>query len=72
MTLKNIGESLLRKDGWEKVTEKANYINDFVSPELYHARMVVSPYAHAIIKQIDTSEAWKVPPPDIKLLQSKA
>lgn len=56
-----VGQSALRKDGWEKVTGAAKFTNDDVSPGIYHARMTLSPYAHANIIQIDTANAWKVP-----------
>jgi CO/xanthine dehydrogenase Mo-binding subunit len=59
--MKVVGEEVLRKDGWEKVTGVAKYTNDDISPELYHARMVLSPYAHAAIIEVDVREALKVP-----------
>ena len=56
-----IGKSVRRKEAWEKVTGEAKYTNDYSSRDMLHARMVISPYAHAKIKHIDTSEALKVP-----------
>lgn len=52
-----IGKSVLRKDASEKVNGKAKYTNDFASPGMLYARMVVSPYGHAKITAIDTSAA---------------
>ena len=45
----------------DKVTGAAEYTGDYEMPGLLHASMVISPYAHAEIKNINTSEAWKIP-----------
>ncbi|MCR2821598.1 xanthine dehydrogenase family protein molybdopterin-binding subunit [Lederbergia panacisoli] len=60
MKVHSVGYSLPRKEGWEKVTGFAKYVDDHVSANQYHIRMVTSPYAHAKIENIDTTEAWKV------------
>ncbi len=56
-----IGKSVIRKDAYDKVTGRARYTNDFQSVPMLSARIVISPYAHARIIEIDTSEASKVP-----------
>ncbi|WHX41000.1 xanthine dehydrogenase family protein molybdopterin-binding subunit [Mesobacillus sp. AQ2] len=56
-----IGKSVIRKDAYEKVTGAAKYTGDFGSPRTLHAKMLISPYAHATIISIDFSEAWKIP-----------
>ncbi|WP_314590473.1 xanthine dehydrogenase family protein molybdopterin-binding subunit [Paenibacillus terrigena] len=56
-----VGKSVPRKETWEKVTGRAKYVDDASNPGLLHAKIAVSPYAHAIIKSIDLSEAWKLP-----------
>ncbi|MFD0618679.1 xanthine dehydrogenase family protein molybdopterin-binding subunit [Paenibacillus sp. GCM10027629] len=56
-----VGKSVPRKETWEKVTGRAKYVNDASNPGLLHAKIAVSPHAHAIIKSIDLSEAWKLP-----------
>lgn len=61
MTLNVIGKSIPRKEAWEKVTGAAKYTNDYEAPGLLHTWMVLSPYAHAKIKEIDTSDAWRSP-----------
>lgn len=59
---KYIGKPVRRIDELEKVTGAAQYVDDLdFGPNLLHAQVVESPYAHAIIKSIDTSEAEKVP-----------
>ncbi|GIN20455.1 xanthine dehydrogenase family protein molybdopterin-binding subunit [Siminovitchia fordii] len=55
-----IGQSVFRKDSWEKVTGKAKYTDDFESPEMLYGKLVTSPYGHAKIDFFDTSEALKI------------
>ncbi|OGR59096.1 MAG: dehydrogenase [Elusimicrobia bacterium GWA2_69_24] len=57
-----MGKSVLRTDGWEKVTGAAKFVDDIeFGPSLLHAYVVESPYAHAEIVRVDTAEAEKVP-----------
>jgi CO/xanthine dehydrogenase Mo-binding subunit len=56
-----IGKGITRKDAFEKVTGQAKYTADFETNEMLHARLVISAYAHALIKNIDMSEAEKIP-----------
>ena len=61
-SLKVVGESPERIDGLEKVTGAAIYVDDIdFGAKLLHAEIVETPYAHALIKSIDTSAAEKVP-----------
>ncbi|MDN4526697.1 xanthine dehydrogenase family protein molybdopterin-binding subunit [Fictibacillus fluitans] len=55
-----IGKSVLRKEAWEKVTGTARYTADYPATDSLHAKIVVSPYAHAVIKGIQTSKAKEV------------
>ena len=60
--LKYVGQNEVRIDGLEKVTGAARYVDDLdFGPNLLHAEIVESPYAHALITSIDTSEAEKMP-----------
>ncbi len=43
------------------MTGKAKYTDDFQETGTLHAKMLVSPYAHADIVSMDFSEAWKIP-----------
>lgn len=56
-----VGHSTARIDGQDKVTGVAQYAADLHLPGMLHARLVVSPYAHARIKNIDTSAAKQIP-----------
>jgi CO/xanthine dehydrogenase Mo-binding subunit len=55
-----VGKATRRLDSPEKLTGRAKYAGDIVVPGLLHARLVLSPYAHARIRQIDTSAAAAV------------
>ncbi len=49
-----------RKDGMAKVTGQEVYSSDVTLPRMWHARVVRSPYPHARILSIDTSQAEKM------------
>lgn len=55
-----IGKSVIRQEAWDKVSGKAKYTADDSSPGILHAKLVVSPYAHARIKSIKTEKASQV------------
>lgn len=55
-----IGKSVIRKEAYDKVSGSAKYTGDYSSSGTLHVRMVISPYAHAKIKSINTEEARKV------------
>ncbi len=55
-----IGKSVPRKESLEKVTGTARYTNDYDVPGLLHARMLISPYAHAKIKSIEYANSLRV------------
>ncbi len=57
----SIGKSIYRKDGLEKVTGAAKYTDDYSSKDMLHIKLVVSSYAHARIKAIDTTKALEMP-----------
>ncbi|MGG1401034.1 xanthine dehydrogenase family protein molybdopterin-binding subunit [Bacillus salipaludis] len=56
-----IGKSVIRKEALEKVTGRARYTHDHQSVEMLSCKMVISPYGHARIVSIDTTEAEKMP-----------
>ena len=56
-----IGKRLSRIDGPWKSSGRAKYTYDINRPGMLHGKMVFSPYAHAKITDIDTSEAEKMP-----------
>lgn len=52
-----IGKNTIRPDGVDKVTGMARYGADGDMPGMVWGKVLRSPYAHAIIKSIDTSKA---------------
>ncbi|HYM82606.1 MAG TPA: molybdopterin cofactor-binding domain-containing protein, partial [Candidatus Dormibacteraeota bacterium] len=56
-----MGHSLKRREDPRFIRGKGEYIEDVVLPGMLWMDIVRSPYAHATIKSIDTSEALKVP-----------
>jgi CO/xanthine dehydrogenase Mo-binding subunit len=59
--LEIIGKSVIRKEARDKVTGRAKYTNDYQPFPMLSAKMVISPYGHAKIVSIDTTDASKVP-----------
>jgi xanthine dehydrogenase YagR molybdenum-binding subunit len=58
---KLIGKRITRIDGPAKASGRAKYTYDINPPGLLFARIYRSPYAHAKITAVDTSEAEKLP-----------
>src|SRR4249920_2128191 len=56
-----VGNSVHRVDGVEKVTGKAKYVADLIVPGMSEGKFLRSPYAHARIRSIDTTEAEAMP-----------
>ncbi len=54
-----IGKSVIRQEAEDKVTGRAKYTNDYQAVPMLFAKVVTSPYAHARIVHIDTTEARK-------------
>jgi xanthine dehydrogenase molybdenum-binding subunit len=52
-----VGKVAPRKDGVARVTGQEIYSPDVSLPRMLHGRILSSPYAHARVKSIDTSEA---------------
>ncbi len=52
-----LGKVTRRKDGLARVTGQEQYSSDMILPRMLYGRIVSSPYAHARIKRVDTSEA---------------
>lgn len=61
MSFKVIGQRFVRKDQVAKATGTAQYTVDVQFPDTLHCVTLKSPYAHAAINDIDTSEAEKLP-----------
>src|SRR5579883_894196 len=57
----SVGKPVRRQDGFDKLTGRTRYAGDIPAAGLLHARLVLSPYAHARIVNIDISAALRVP-----------
>jgi 4-hydroxybenzoyl-CoA reductase subunit alpha len=57
----NIGDYVPMIDGPEKVSGRAKYTADILSPGQLAGRIYRSPYSHGEIESVDVSEALKVP-----------
>ncbi|MBA3460852.1 MAG: molybdopterin-dependent oxidoreductase [Deltaproteobacteria bacterium] len=55
-----VGKPTARLDGRLKVTGEAQYSSDVALPGMLHAKRVVSPHPHAIVKRVDTRKAEKL------------
>jgi CO/xanthine dehydrogenase Mo-binding subunit len=57
----SVGKSVRRVDNLEKVTGKAVYCTDIKLPGMLHVKVLRSPYPHAKIIHIDTTNAERLP-----------
>lgn len=60
-TTMSVGKPILRVDVSDKVTGRVKFNSDHIIPEILHAKLVISQYAHAKIKSIDTTKAAQSP-----------
>ncbi len=60
-TFSIVGQSVPRVDGVAKVTGNAKYVADLAIPGMIEGKFLRSPYAHARIRSIDTTEAEAMP-----------
>ena len=67
-TFLTIGNRPIRHDGVDKVTGKAKYGSDVEFTGMLHGKILRSPHAHAVIENIDYSEA--IQHPEFKALVS--
>jgi len=61
VTEEMIGKSVKRVKALEKVTGNATFVHDLEVQGMLHAKMKLSPHAHAKIVDIDTSKAERLP-----------
>lgn len=57
----SVGESVPRKDAWEKASGAARYNSDRIQPGLLYGALVTSTCAHGLIKSIDLGAALTMP-----------
>jgi carbon-monoxide dehydrogenase large subunit len=56
-----LGHRMKRKEDPRFLQGQGRYVDDFTLPGMLYAAIARSPYPHALIKSIDTTEAMKVP-----------
>jgi 2-furoyl-CoA dehydrogenase large subunit len=56
-----VGKRFKRKEDLRLLTGRGNFMDDIRLPNMKHAAILRSPYPHAWIKGVDTSDAQKVP-----------
>lgn len=56
-----MGKRISRVDGIPKASGRAKYSSDLNKQGQLHAEILTSPYAHATVKSVDTSDAAKMP-----------
>src|SRR2546421_12056971 len=56
-----LGEAYKRKEDARFIRGQGNYVDEVQLPVMLYGDIVRSPYAHALIKSVDTSEALKAP-----------
>src|SRR5947208_8628806 len=56
-----LGEPYKRKEDARFIRGQGNYVDDVMLPGMLYGDIVRSPYAHALIKNIDISRAMEVP-----------
>lgn len=56
-----VGKSVPRKDAALKARGEAKYTDDLTLPGMLYGKIKRSPYAHALIKNIDCSRALALP-----------
>jgi putative selenate reductase molybdopterin-binding subunit len=59
--LKVVGQSVPRVDGVRLVTGRPAFVDDVAFRGMLHARLLLSPHAHARIRRIDASQARALP-----------
>lgn len=58
---KAVGQSKIRVDAYDKVTGRSAYTDDLCDPSALVTRIVHSTIAHGMVREVDISEAVKVP-----------
>lgn len=56
-----VGKPVLPADAIEKVTGRASFAADFTMQGMLYGRVLISPHAHAVIRNIDASRARSLP-----------
>jgi len=59
--LRHIGKDREKVDAENLARGEKSYVEDMVTPDAYHLKVLGSPYAHAWVVSVDTSEAEAMP-----------
>jgi len=54
-----VGRPLRRREDRRLVTGRGRFVDDLAPPGLCHLALVRSPHAHALIRAVDTTDAWR-------------
>jgi len=60
-SFKIVGKNVAKVDGLSLTTGSAEFTDDVFIPEMLEIKLLLSPYPHARIKRIDTTEAEQLP-----------
>jgi carbon-monoxide dehydrogenase large subunit len=58
---RGLGHSVKRKEDARFIRGRGNYVDDVVLPGMLHMALLRSPFAHALIRSVDTSRASALP-----------
>ncbi len=56
-----VGKRLPRVDAYERVSGKAEFTYDVILPDMVYGTILRCPHAHALVKNVDTAAAEKMP-----------
>ncbi|HSW38326.1 MAG TPA: hypothetical protein VLL97_02400, partial [Acidobacteriota bacterium] len=56
-----VGKELPRVDAFERVSGKAEFTHDVILPDMVYGAILRCPHAHAMVRNIDTRAAEKMP-----------
>ncbi len=56
-----VGKRIPRVDAYERVSGKAEFTQDVLLPDMVYGAILRCPHAHAIVKNVDTAAAEKMP-----------
>jgi CO/xanthine dehydrogenase Mo-binding subunit len=56
-----VGKALPRVDAYDRVAGAAQYTYDIIHPDMIYAAILRAPHAHALVKNVDTGAAEKMP-----------
>ncbi len=58
---KTVATNVIKVDGYSQVTGQAQYVDDIDLKDMLQIKLLTSPHPHAVIEELDTSAAEKLP-----------